>query len=370
MQINKIPARIIFLVGLVIVCVLIPSGILANDLECQKAVQSFSPDSFEYHPISEEEAFELHVSEDEYEPSTIGEYTLLEEDVLPQVGSIVLFCNEADCDSVTVNFGDVTHPAYLSCYGNVLFYNIPAGTYSWSASGCGRISTGYLNVDGSRGYTIRICPSPTQACCSSGCVNHSSYGCWQCLTRPLARPSLTTTITTTTPPLTTTTQPISSKYSISGYVTGLVISGITIQLKGADSKTVTTDETGYYELSNLETGYYTITPQAKDCIFEPQNYVVQNLTGDLPYMDFAATQKIQSLPCPLEIIYGDTSEEIKLLRYFRDKILDKTQEGREYIRLYYQWSPLIVKAMKEDKEFTKNIKEIFDEVLILVDEEK
>ena len=179
------------------------------------------------------------------------------------------------------------------------------------------------------------------------------------MTRPPSEP----TLTTTTPPLTTTAQPIPGKYSVSGQVTGFVISGITIQLKGADLKTVTTDERGYYELSNLETGYYTITPQAEDCIFEPQNYVVQNLTDDLPYMDFAATQAKQALPCPLEIIYGDTSEEIKLLRYFRDTVLNKTPEGKELIKLYYRWSPVITDAMENDKVFKTEVRDIADEIL-------
>jgi hypothetical protein len=87
-------------------------------------------------------------------------------------------------------------------------------------------------------------------------------------------------------------------------------------------------------------------------------------------MDFVAAQAIPGHPCPLETIYGEQSEEIRLLRYFRDNLLNKTKEGREYIKLYYQWSPLIVKAMKEDKEFAKNIKEIVDEVLNLLGEDQ
>ena len=50
-------------------------------------------------------------------------------------------------------------------------------------------------------------------------------------------------------------------------------------------------------------------------------------------------------------IYGEHSKEVELLRYVRDNILDKTSEGKELIRLYYQWSPAIVKAMEEDEKF-------------------
>jgi hypothetical protein len=76
-----------------------------------------------------------------------------------------------------------------------------------------------------------------------------------------------------------------------------------------------------------------------------------------------------STPCPALKIYGEHSEEVEFLRQVRDNILNKTAEGRELIKLYYQWSPAIVKAMKEDKEFKKEIKEMINGVLGLVTEE-
>ena len=365
MLFNKKLPKIISLLILIVYYLHIPNVISADEREYQTAIQTFSPDSFEYQSISEEEAFELHLSEDEYDPLTIQEYLPVDDNVMPQAGSSVTFCNEADCPSVTAVFGGVSHPAYLSCYGPILFYNIPAGTYAWSTSGCGRVSTGYLYVDGSRRYTIRICPSPTQECCIGGCLSSGAYGCWQCIK---ARP-LTTSITTTTPSVTTTTLPSSGNFFISGHITGDIIADITIQLKGAGSQNFITNEDGYYEFSDLQSGYYTITPQEVDYVFEPHNYVVQNLTGNLPHMDFVATQTIPNRLCPLELIYGRKSKEVRLLRYYRDSVLHKTQKGRDFTRLYYQWSPLIVQAMKEDKEFTKNIKEIIDGVLNLLGEE-
>ena len=67
--------------------------------------------------------------------------------------------------------------------------------------------------------------------------------------------------------------------------------------------------------------------------------------------------------CPLESIYGNDSEKMKLLRHFRDNLLGKTPEGKEIIRLYYEWSPSIVKAMEGDDEFTNEVKEIIDKIL-------
>ena len=45
-------------------------------------------------------------------------------------------------------------------------------------------------------------------------------------------------------------------------------------------------------------------------------------------------------------------------RYFRDNVLCATPEGQEIIRLYYEWSAVIVKGMEEDEEFNAGVKDI------------
>ena len=39
------------------------------------------------------------------------------------------------------------------------------------------------------------------------------------------------------------------------------------------------------------------------------------------------------------------------------------------IKLYYQWSPIIVRGMEEDEKFKEEVKELLDGVLELVGEE-
>jgi len=74
-------------------------------------------------------------------------------------------------------------------------------------------------------------------------------------------------------------------------------------------------------------------------------------------------------PCPLMAIYGEGSEEIAVLRYFRDSVLSQTTEGKKLIGLYYVWSPVIVKAMEEDEEFKAWVKEKIDSVLPMIERE-
>ena len=91
---------------------------------------------------------------------------------------------------------------------------------------------------------------------------------------------------------------------------------------------------------------------------EQQEIIIQST------VDFLEQFDISSLPtCTAEKIYGVYSEETEHLRFFRDNVLSKTQEGRGLIRLYYKWSPAIVKAMGEDEEFKEQMKELIDGIL-------
>jgi hypothetical protein len=74
-------------------------------------------------------------------------------------------------------------------------------------------------------------------------------------------------------------------------------------------------------------------------------------------------------PCLSELLYGEYSEEVEILRYMRDNVLNQTPPGREIIRVYYQWNSIIVKAIENDTEFEEEVKEIIDEVLMLIREE-
>jgi hypothetical protein len=73
--------------------------------------------------------------------------------------------------------------------------------------------------------------------------------------------------------------------------------------------------------------------------------------------------------CPIAQILGESSEETALLRNFRDDVLSQTPVGQEIIRLYYELSPVIVKAMENNETFKEEVKEMIDGVLELIAEE-
>jgi hypothetical protein len=75
-----------------------------------------------------------------------------------------------------------------------------------------------------------------------------------------------------------------------------------------------------------------------------------------------------SFGCALLQIYKEGSIEIEALRNLRDSVLYTTPEGQEIIRLYYELSPVIAKAMKEDVAFKAQVKGMIDGVLPLIRE--
>ena len=165
-------------------------------------------------------------------------------------------------------------------------------------------------------------------------------------------------------PITTTTTAIQT-FNISGTVTGAVSADVPINLTGLASQTVTTDASGNYQFTGLASGYYIITPELERYKFNPENREIPNLTGDISGIDFTSKRAC----CAAKKIYGEDSDEVNLLRDIRDTVLHKTPEGRELTKLYYQWSPVIVRAMEEDEEFEQEVKEIIDGVLELIEGE-
>ena len=65
---------------------------------------------------------------------------------------------------------------------------------------------------------------------------------------------------------------------------------------------------------------------------------------------------------------SEHSEQVELLRYFRDNVLSQTPEGRELIKLYYLWSPAVMAAMEKDEEFKEEVKQMINAVLPMIED--
>ena len=59
--------------------------------------------------------------------------------------------------------------------------------------------------------------------------------------------------------------------------------------------------------------------------------------------------------------YGDYDHpQVIKLRHYRDNTLQKTALGRLFIRVYYKYSPTLVKVLKDKSFVNKTIRKILD----------
>lgn len=80
-----------------------------------------------------------------------------------------------------------------------------------------------------------------------------------------------------------------STYSITGAVSGSVLSGVAITLSGAGSATTTTNASGNYTFSGLVNGNYTVTPAMSGYTFSPTSAAANVSGANISGTNFVAT---------------------------------------------------------------------------------
>ncbi len=79
------------------------------------------------------------------------------------------------------------------------------------------------------------------------------------------------------------------KYSISGTISGDVVSGVTVTLSGDGSASATTDSSGNYSFTNRANGDYTVTPSLSGYTFSPSSQDITIDDSNEADIDFTAT---------------------------------------------------------------------------------
>ncbi|UCE74914.1 MAG: hypothetical protein JSV56_04220, partial [Methanomassiliicoccales archaeon] len=127
-----------------------------------------------------------------------------------------------------------------------------------------------------------------------------------------------------------------------------------------------TDPNGHLEMPGMRPTFINTLPHQPDWYYAnsassavPDGYNQEKTIKDIWTQDTA-------ISCTVLNIYGEDTEEVELLRYVRDNVLSHTPEGRELIKLYYQWSPAIVKVMEKDAGFKEEVKELIEGILPMI----
>jgi hypothetical protein len=100
---------------------------------------------------------------------------------------------------------------------------------------------------------------------------------------------------------------------------------------------------------NLDAGTHDVRCRVTDA---------QTHTGEVIFEGFVVTSS-----CPVVQLYGEGSEQVQLLRNFRDTVLTETLEGQQLIKLYYEWSPVLVRVLEQDNGFRAEVREMIDAIV-------
>jgi hypothetical protein len=117
------------------------------------------------------------------------------------------------------------------------------------------------------------------------------------------------------------------------------------------SRNGTTSGTTVTNIFTADTLYYTLGM--------PHNYL--EIYGEPQVVAFPLETS-----CPIESLYGEHSPEVQLFTTFRDTFLSTFPAGKEFIQLYYQWSPVMVNAMSTDQAWGRHMKFLIDGIVPLV----
>jgi len=90
---------------------------------------------------------------------------------------------------------------------------------------------------------------------------------------------------------------ISNRFSISGTVSGVAVSGVTVSLSGGSSSSTVTDDSGNYTFPGLGNGTYTVIPSLTGVTFSPASLAVTLNDSNVTSQNFTATKKDTGLVC-------------------------------------------------------------------------
>lgn len=116
---------------------------------------------------------------------------------------------------------------------------------------------------------------------------------------------------------------------------------------------------GIGEVSNLKTGSNHAIITCPEC----------NGTGNSSTLNtnYSPPQKTEGCYIATMVYEDYNHPKVLELRSFRDNFLNKNYVGRNFIKLYYLYSPKVVKRLENKKNVTKIIKKILDKFIYLIE---
>ena len=119
---------------------------------------------------------------------------------------------------------------------------------------------------------------------------------------------------------TPTLTPPAGSYSISGTVSGAVVSGVTINLTGTSSASTSTDGSGNYTFTGLANGSYTVTPSKSGYTFAPTSTAAVISSANATGINFTGTTVSSVFPTS-QVLYVATDSQIQVIDLTTDTVV-------------------------------------------------
>jgi hypothetical protein len=143
--------------------------------------------------------------------------------------------------------------------------------------------------------------------------------------------------------------------------TGDGIDGVAVSTNGGGACAT---DAGHYTLIH-PAGVYSI--EVSDTMHQSMAKSITLNAGDAVEVNMVLTDSAEKGGCPVASALGDGQKSnLNLLRLFRDRVLKKTDAGAQYVRLYYQHGPEVVRLLERDPALKKELRACLLKALPLV----
>ncbi len=144
-------------------------------------------------------------------------------------------------------------------------------------------------------------------------------------------------------------------FIIGGIIQGGIKEGVIVAVSGPQKDyQAVTDEDGRFRIDGLSPGKYKVTPVFSGVSFQPPEMDVSLMEEDIKEVEFFA----KKVPCPATRLLSQNPADLRVLRQFRDNILNLSKKGRGYVRFYYLAGGEVSMILEKNKKLAEEARSV------------
>jgi hypothetical protein len=152
--------------------------------------------------------------------------------------------------------------------------------------------------------------------------------------------------------------PQTNNFSISGTISGDIISGVTVYADATNSAVTNAD--GKFTITNLNNGIYQITPTADGYTFSPENQSVTINNANVENINFTSTTSTNHLPVATDDFYNMYTDKVLTVTMNNGLLANDFDQDNDILTVSLSQSPSSgVLALNNDGSFSYTPEKLF-----------